>query len=98
MDLQLVPHKGRNCINGTVIFEKDIKDYFLDFLITIPKSDGKNWTLLNVTLKGCEFIKGLQNKLFTLPNIIFNIKSKENSFYPKKCPIPKVYLFFIGIF
>ncbi|XP_065362094.1 uncharacterized protein LOC135955663 [Calliphora vicina] len=87
-DLKILKHNGHSALNGTVIFARDINDFYLDIKALVPKNKRRPWVFLNTTINGCEFLKGINNKRLNIAYIIYN-QFKNFEDFPVKCPVEK---------
>ncbi|KAI8126758.1 hypothetical protein CVS40_3499 [Lucilia cuprina] len=90
MDLHLInATTHRSVITGSIIFNQDIDQFDVLFFITSLKRNGKPWTMLNLTIKGCDFIAKSRRKNMNFPYIVLGELRAANPNFPKSCPIKK---------
>lgn len=87
--MKIVNYNNHSALNATVIFSRDIHDFYLDLKALVPKGKRRPWALINTTVNGCEFFKGIKNKGLNLVNIIYSEFRRFDGF-PTKCPVEKV--------
>ncbi|KNC31793.1 hypothetical protein FF38_07681 [Lucilia cuprina] len=100
----LVKHVNMHLINNTnkqnaldvsFMFNKEIVEFNITFLITSKKANGLPWTLLNLTLNGCEFLKKGSRNYVKFPYIFLSEIHASNPDFPKKCPLEKVASYYL---
>ncbi|XP_037811268.1 uncharacterized protein LOC119603335 [Lucilia sericata] len=90
IDIRLIEISNRKVINGSVILKKELDKFDITFLITSPRRNAKPFTLLNVTLDGCAYLKKSQLKNVNFPYIFLTEIIASNPNFPIQCPVEKV--------
>lgn len=91
-NLRLVNTKPRNVINGTLMYKNDLDKFDVTFAVICPNRNGKRWTLMNVTVDGCDLVENSLRKRNKFPYIFLSELRTTNPDFPSKCPIEKVIL------
>ncbi|KNC29903.1 hypothetical protein FF38_01687 [Lucilia cuprina] len=87
-DMKIVEYQGNSALNATVIFARDINDFYLDLKVLVPKKKRRPFVLLNMTVNGCEFLNGINNRYLKFAYFIYN-QFKQFKGFPTKCPVEK---------
>ncbi|KAI8126759.1 hypothetical protein CVS40_3498 [Lucilia cuprina] len=77
-------------LNGSIMYKKDLNQFDVTFILTAPKLNGQPWTVLNVTVNGCEYlVKSRGNNIKKFPYFFLSELRVSNPDFPKNCPIEK---------
>ncbi|KNC29900.1 hypothetical protein FF38_01688 [Lucilia cuprina] len=80
----------RMALNGSIMYKKDLNQFDVTFILTAPKLNGQPWTVLNVTVNGCEYlVKSRGNNIKKFPYFFLSELRVSNPDFPKNCPIEK---------
>ncbi|KAI8126697.1 hypothetical protein CVS40_3500 [Lucilia cuprina] len=88
-DLKIIQYHGNSALNATIVFSRDINDFYLDAAIFVPKLKRRPFVLFNATFNGCKFLNGTNDRSFKFANLMYN-QFKALKGFPNSCPVEKV--------
>ncbi|XP_005180806.1 uncharacterized protein LOC101896871 [Musca domestica] len=89
IDFKLIPYKGHQAVNGTIIFRRDVVGMRLVHWVTSTKSDGRLWNIYNITVNGCDILANKYSKLNVIMEAVVQRIKQAIPAIPKKCPLKK---------
>lgn len=90
MGVELQPVKNRKYINGFSIPAIDLHQFMFQGQLKVLQKNGRNVTLFNRTLDGCESLAQVNAKSLNIPNLLFKDVRNTMKNAPSKCPWEKV--------
>lgn len=96
MTLQLINNTQRLVLNGSLMYQQDIKQFDLRLKINATERQTlRSWKLVDIKIDGCQLLAtGRQRMIGMVYSVLSSMRSVGNAI-PEKCPLRKVCMFLV---